>query len=298
MTTPVALITNLCKQQALEHSEDFARSSIEEIRFFLCRQHQQRTPKVYSKGVVITIQGYKEAYCAGQKLAYGPGQCLVAASNLPMECETFASPEKPLMGMCIDLDSKIISELSLLLKQHNGDDYFDGVVGNGIAVFDQDESFKHTVHSLLAVLSSPVEAVALGNHYYRELHYRLLTSPQRHLVATLCQQDHVLSRISQVTEFIQNHYEKKLTVEVLAQQAGMSISAFHRAFKQAVEDSPLQYLKKIRLTQAKRLMAHHGLAANSAAFEVGYESPAQFSREFKRYFGLPPSKAAQIGFQS
>ena len=89
-------------------------------------------------------------------------------------------------------------------------------------------------------------------------------------------------------------YGGKIVIDDLAAMAGMSTSTFHRAFKEALSDSPLQYLKKIRLNQAKQLITTEGLAAGTAAYRVGYESPAQFSREFKRYFGLPPSQATNL----
>lgn len=94
---------------------------------------------------------------------------------------------------------------------------------------------------------------------------------------------------------MQEHYEQKLAIDEMANMAGMSVSAFHRAFKQVVTDPPLQYIKKIRLNKAKTMMVQDGMPANVAAVKVGYESATQFSREFKRYFGLPPSKADEIG---
>lgn len=94
---------------------------------------------------------------------------------------------------------------------------------------------------------------------------------------------------------VQSHYDQKLAINDLADMAGMSVSAFHRAFKQVVTDPPLQYIKKIRLNKAKTMMSQDGMPANIAALKVGYESPTQFSREFKRYFGVPPSKASHIG---
>ncbi|NEQ46564.1 MAG: helix-turn-helix transcriptional regulator [Leptolyngbya sp. SIOISBB] len=104
------------------------------------------------------------------------------------------------------------------------------------------------------------------------------------------------ARITKALDRIHRDFATPLTVEILAEAAHMSISAFHRAFKQVTEDSPLQYLKKIRLNKAKSLIVHEGIPANVAATRVGYESASQFSREFKRYFNVVPSQAGKIGY--
>ena len=96
--------------------------------------------------------------------------------------------------------------------------------------------------------------------------------------------------------FAHRHYHESISVETLARQAAMSTSAFHRAFKRVTGESPLQYVKKLRLNKARTLLVHQDVAVSDAAFQVGYESPAQFSRDFRRYFGAPPSQARGTGY--
>ena len=106
------------------------------------------------------------------------------------------------------------------------------------------------------------------------------------------------TRIAKALTYMRLNYAKPLTVEMLSANIGMSTSVFHRCFKQITGNSPLQYLKQVRLNQAKSLIIHNGANVNMAAASVGYESPSQFSREFKRYFGVPPTKARDTGYQS
>jgi AraC-like DNA-binding protein len=109
----------------------------------------------------------------------------------------------------------------------------------------------------------------------------------------LASRDEHFARIARVLKHVHSEYAKPLSVEELARKAGMSVAAFHHYFKLVTASSPLQYLKRIRLDQARRLMAHDGYNAGTAARAVGYESPSQFSREFKRLFGVTPLAEAE-----
>ena len=103
--------------------------------------------------------------------------------------------------------------------------------------------------------------------------------------------------MTKAVNYINDNFDEKISIEQLADIAGMSTSAFHRAFKLSITDSPLQYIKKVRLNQAKNLLVKDGLSASEAALKVGYESISQFSREFKRYYGLPPSRALELSYR-
>ncbi|MEG3638472.1 helix-turn-helix transcriptional regulator [Magnetococcus sp. PR-3] len=104
------------------------------------------------------------------------------------------------------------------------------------------------------------------------------------------------AQVAKALELIHQSYAENISVERLAKEAGMSVSAFHRAFKHVTAHPPLQYLRRIRLNNAKNLMAQHGMRVSHAATEVGYERVFQFSREFKRHFNRPPTRAAEIGY--
>ena len=142
---------------------------------------------------------------------------------------------------------------------------------------------------LLKVLRSEREARILGPGLIREIHYRALCGSQAPVLHSLTRGGDSRSQVMQVIGLMENDCRKKFDIQQLAGAAHMSVSAFHKAFREITADSPLQYLKKIRLAHARDLLIRQKMRANMAAGEVGYESAAQFSREFKRYFGESPA---------
>lgn len=143
---------------------------------------------------------------------------------------------------------------------------------------------------LVQCLRSASEAQILGPGIVREILYRALCGTQAPVLYALALHSGTFSQVARVLKVMQSDYAEKMDVEQLAQTAHLSVSAFHRAFKEITSDSPLQYLKKIRLTKARDLMLQESVKANIAADQVGYESASQFSREFKRYFGQSPAE--------
>jgi AraC-like DNA-binding protein len=141
---------------------------------------------------------------------------------------------------------------------------------------------------LVECLKSPRDSRILGRQMVREVVYRVLCGEQGGALRALATRDDHFTRIARVLKLIHAEYAKPLSAEVMARRAGMSVSAFNHHFRLVTASSPLQYLKRIRLDYAKRLMAHDGHNASTAARAVGYESHSQFSREFKRLFGTTP----------
>lgn len=294
----VSLMNSLCLQHALTEQDGIAQSYLNGVELFRTTQAHCKTPMMYRQGLIILIQGNKVGSIADRHFAYGPEQSLLTTAPYPLECETSATPDNPVTGLWLSLDPVLISALIEQIQAHQDADYFDGEHSFGIDLIAHTPRLQQSIEALLCALQSPMESALLGPEKVRELFYQLLTGPKRHVLAQLCQQDHALQRVIRAINYIQAHCQEKLSIEVLAEQAQMSTSAFHRAFKRSVADSPLQYIKKVRLNKAKSLITHQGMSANAAAFAVGYESAPQFSREFKRYFGLPPSQAVQIGLQA
>lgn len=142
---------------------------------------------------------------------------------------------------------------------------------------------------LLDVMERPLDARILGKQIIREILYHVLTGPRGVLLALVSRQTH-FSLISRVLKRIETKYTENLNVEQLAAEANMSVSAFHHNFKAVTSTSPLQYLKSYRLHKARMMMIHDGMKASAAAMRVGYESASQFSREFKRFFGVTPGR--------
>ncbi|CEO41837.1 AraC family transcriptional regulator [Photobacterium kishitanii] len=289
---PSALITlaaSLCEHYGLAHQSGRVDTYLAGIRLFRIDGYRKYSPQMYEQGIVIIIQGRKIGHLNQYQFNYDPQQCLLVTTPYPIVCETFASFEQPLMGINIDFDITVISQLVTMIESQQQRRFnYEGSCG--VATTGMTQHMYRSVEQLLEVLHDPLDAQVIGPSLIRQLFYYLLQSEQGYLLAQYCEQDSVLAKISAVIDYVQQHYDTKLHVHELAAMAGMSVSVFHKVFKQVVTDPPMQYIKKIRLNNAKTLMLQHGMAANVAAGQVGYESPTQFSREFKRYFGLPPSK--------
>ena len=150
------------------------------------------------------------------------------------------------------------------------------------------EELSGAVIRLLECLKCPLDSRLLGRQTVREIFYRVLRSEHGGALRVLARRDEQFSRIARVLKHLHAACAEPFHAEDLAKRAGMSVSAFHYHFKLVTASSPIQYLKRIRLDQARRLMVHDGYNASSAARAVGYESPSQFSREFKRLFGVTP----------
>jgi AraC-like DNA-binding protein len=261
------------------------------VRFFKSTQPIPRKPMVYDPGICIVAQGHKIGYLGGQKFQYDADHYLVSSVTMPFECETFASPEDPLLGLYIDIDMGQLHDLigRLGLQTEIGITSEKGLPrGIGPAVMDEDMADATT--RLVKCLQSDAESQILGPGLVREILYRALCGTQAPILYSLAMHRGTFSQVAYALKVMQSDYAAKLDVEQLASKARMSASAFHRAFKEITSDSPMQYLKKIRLTKAKDFIVQENMKAYIAADKVGYESSSQFSREFKRYFGQSPAE--------
>jgi AraC-like DNA-binding protein len=246
---------------------------------------------VYDPGICIVAQGHKIGYLGGRKFRYDANHYLVTSVTMPFECETFASPEEPLRGLYIDIDMgqlhDLIGRMDLQTPIDNAGEK-DLPRGIGPAVMDEDMADATT--RLVKCLQSETESQILGSGLVREVLYRALCGTQAPILYSLAMHRGTFSQVARILKIMQSDYAGKLDVEQLANMAHMSASAFHRAFKEITSDSPMQYLKKIRLTKARDLIMQESMKAYIAADKVGYESSSQFSREFKRYFGQSPAE--------
>ena len=265
-------------------------SRLKEVLFFQETKYVPRRPIVYDPGIAIVAQGHKIVYLGGQKFQYDANNYLVTSVTMPADCETCASPEEPVRGIYIYIDMAqlhdLIGRMGPQTPIGNGNEK--GLpLGIGPAVMDKEMADATT--RLVKCLQSEAEAQILGPGLVREILYRALCGTQAPVLYSLAMHSGTFSQVAHALKVIQSDYSEKLDVEQLAGTARMSASAFHRAFKEITSDSPMQYLKKIRLTKARDLMAQENMKAYIAADKVGYESSSQFSREFKRYFGQSPA---------
>ena len=258
------------------------------VKILYSTVHQPRTPVMYTPSVVIIFQGHKVGYLGSKVFQYDPKNYLILSVPLPFECETFASPEIPLAGISIQVDSQMLQDLMMTM----GDDELEKPPGNtsGVNSAPLTEEMLCATERLLDVMSIARDARVLGPQIVREILYYVLCGSCGGALQALVNRHGHFNQITKTLRRIENHFADNLSVEQLAAEVNMSVSAFHHNFKAVTNTSPLQYLKSYRLHRARMMMLHDGLKASTAAIKVGYESASQFSREFKRYFGHTPSE--------
>ncbi len=231
-----------------------------------------------------------------QVYVYDSMRYLVLSVPLPVKAGVVeASPEKPFMSLVFEIDTAAVSELLLEVDQQDASPDQQTSSGGvpGMYVSRIDEELTGAVIRLLRALDDPTDLSVLGPQYSREILYRVLRGEQGHLLRTAALAASQSHRVAQVIHYMESNYEQPLDIPTLAREAGMSTSSLHHTFKEVTSMSPLQYLKQIRLHRARLIMLEQGSGAGQAAYQVGYASPSQFSREFKRLFGQSPRQEVQ-----
>ena len=246
----------------------------------------ERVPGVYNPSVCVIVAGSKHAYHDGRTYRYGPDRYLCATMPTPVEAEIpHASPDEPVLGILIDLETRTMTELMIRCRAAHPQPPDPADSTNGLSVAAWDQRFATALLRALELLDEPEALDVLGDGRLRELLFTLIDGPAgpaiRHAVAA--PSHHLVP----VLTYMRNHLDEPLAVEDLADRAGMSRAAFDRHFKTTTSMSPLKYLKALRLNDAAMLIAN-GANITQAATRVGYASPSQFSREFKRHFGTSP----------
>ncbi len=276
---------------ALRHAQGDGvhESLVPELQFIRASQPAQPLPAVYEPGLVLVLQGRKQATLGPEVLRYDPLHCLVVSmTTLPVGQITEASSEHPYI--CLRLQSTPTDLAALMLdagptssalSEHVGPPCSMNLAPVGAALMD-------AALRLLRLLDAPHDIPVLAPLLKREVFYRVLTGPLGSRLRALAQADSHSHRIARAIELLRQRYDQPLRVQELADAAHMSTSTLHLHFKQITSLSPLQYQKQLRLQHARRLMLANGVDASHAAIQVGYESASQFSREYRRLFGRPP----------
>ena len=252
-----------------------------------------RTPVLYEPSIVVIAQGHKVGYVGGRAYRYDPGNYLILSVPLPFECETNpAGPRRPMLGVSVRVDLPTLGEV--LLASGDRRRPRPGAATRAIYSAPLDDRIRGAAERLLECLDTPGEAAVLGPQIRREIIFRALCGPHGDGLRALAATHGRLAQIAPTLERMHARPAEPVEVAALAERAAMSVSAFHEHFRAVTATSPLAYLKSVRLHKARLLMAYDGLGAAEAAGRVGYESPSQFSREFKRLFGRPPAADAAL----
>ncbi len=255
--------------------------------------YQRRAnPLLYRPALCITVQGSKSATFGDHCHPYSAGQALLVSVEMPgFGTVTEASPDKPYLGVILELDLAILravaSELTDPPKPSDS-------VGSGVCVTDFDGPLMDCTVRILRLLDAPSAIPVLYPTIMREISYWLLSGPHGGDVVRMTLSNDHEHRILQAIHYLRDHFAKAVRIGDLAAIAQLSPSAFHRQFKAVTAMTPLQYQKQLRLLEARRLMIAGAANVEDAAFRVGYESPSQFSREYGRTFGLPPRRDVNL----
>lgn len=274
----------------LAPTEGFTFPGLDGVKLMRSNRSHPRSPVLYEPCICFIFQGRKIGYLGDMSFVYDAQHYLVLSVPLPFETETQASPEEPLLGVAIRLNLSVVAELLLALDEAGG---FAENEPKGIYATPMDVTLSDAVCRLLHVLSSPIEARLLGPAILREIYFRVLAGPQGGAIRAALAHRSQFSKVAKALRRIHAEYHSDLDVAKLADEAGMSVPAFHATFKAVTATSPIQYVKTTRLHQARLLMVQDGISAAVAANRVGYESASQFSREFKRLFGRTPLEEAR-----
>lgn len=271
-------------------SEDgMMETGVKGVHLFQLTKPFRCAPAVYEPSVVAILSGIKEAIFDGKRREYSVSKYMCCTMSMPVEAGApLASPDNPLLGVYIVLDTRMMTEVAIemesaatVIRKPN-----EGELPKGLALARWDDAFTEALLRLLQLGDNQVDKAVLGEGRLRELYYAVLKGDAGNSAKRAFG---VGNEIARSIEYLTAHLDEKVTIDQLASQVGMSRAVFHRKFKQATTMSPIQFVKSMRLNSAAMKIAE-GMNVNAAAMKVGYVSSSQFSREFKRMFGQSPKQ--------
>ena len=264
-------------------------TAIEPLR--LIRYTQPTRPLHIQQSVALWVlaQGRKRLVLADETFTHGTDSCLVVAFDLPVVTHVLdASPDVPFLGLALALDP---AEVAATMATHDlGTELPGAEMPWGVSLRRATHDLLDAAVRLVRLLQSPGDIEALAPLVLEEIRYRLLRGPHGAFARQIAKADPRLEAVAHAIEWLKERYAEPYELEALTREVGMSASALHRHFKAVTAMTPLQYQKELRLRDARARMLSEGLDAATAGHRVGYASPSQFSREYRRLFGAPPAR--------
>ena len=241
---------------------------------------------MHEQAVVFVAKGSKRVVIGENIFTHAADEFLIVSVEVPVIGEvTDATPAEPYLCMRLHLNVAVLRELIVEAELQNEVAHR---LSLGLALGTMTPQLLAAVTRLVALLDAPRDIPVLAPMAEREILYRLLVSDQAGRLLQMARPRSNLSEVSKAIDFIKRNFDKALRMSDVARKAGMSLSALNQHFRAATAMSPLQYQKHVRLQAARRLILTESVDAAAAAYRVGYESPSQFSREYRRLFGAPP----------
>lgn len=270
--------------------EGYNATRLDGVRILRTEAVLHDVPVLYRPGAVFVLQGSKRGLLEGETYRYDEDHYLAVSVPVPFRMQSTASPERPLFAVYVEFDLQLAAEIALSVEAHGqlSEDKAKGLMSSRM-----DPAIEDTLLRLLTALRSPVETAVLGAGLLRELHYRVLVGPQGGAMIAALRQKGPSGKIVRSLAWLRRNYGTEIAIADLARDAGMSVPSFHVHFKALTGSSPMQYVKALRLHEARLMIARQTGTIAEVATHVGYASPAQFSRDFKRYFGRTASEETQ-----
>lgn len=242
---------------------------------------------LYSPAICVIAQGAKEVQLGDERYRYDPAHYLICALDVPIISQVVeATPEKPYLSLKLNLDPALVASVSIETSVSPKSD-------NSVRAMNVNELHGDLLDAfvrLVRLLEKPADYMAISPMVLREIIYRLLATDEGPRLRQMAVFGGHTNRIAKAVDTLKTKFDQDLRIEDLARDLGMSVSSFHQHFKTATSMSPLQFQKQLRLQEARRLLLFEGFDASSAAERVGYDDASQFSREYKRLFGDPPTR--------
>ena len=265
-------------------------TAIKNVGVFRVSQTVPKTPTMEIPAIIAVAQGRKRSYVGEQTYDCKRGNVLLGFYPVPGAMEIVeASPEKPFLLAGVQIDQQRMMDVLLRLERIDADLVKPEQMDlSSICSMPLDDGLLDAFIRLFEILRNPIDAAMLGDTMVDELYYRLLSSPRGKELRFLLQHRGDIQRIAKVVDYIYQNMDQSISVDKLAERVSMSRSAFYQNFRQVMHMSPFQYIKSVKLYEAQKLL-RGGKKASEAGYLVGYNSLAQFSREYKRHFGVSPS---------
>jgi AraC-like DNA-binding protein len=240
---------------------------------------------LHEPALCMIVQGSKEVVLGEQRFIYDPTKYLLISVSLPLTGEILeATPHQPYLCFRLDLDAALLNALITDVGQQENH----GHPAAGLALNTPSSELLAAVVRLLSLLETPEDIAVLAPLAEREILYRIMKDDTTGMLYQIAAGDSKLHQVSRAVTWLKHNYREPFSIERLTQETHMSPSTLHHHFKTVTGMSPLQYQKQLRLQEARRLLLAQTVDAATAGHTVGYESPSQFSREYRRLFGASP----------
>lgn len=286
-SNPKPMIASLRDKIArLTEDMDGYTTAIPGLSLFRREKPSEPTCGMYEPSICLVVQGTKRVMLGEDTYVYDAEHYLITSVHLPTIVQVMeASPDKPYLGLSLKFDLREVSQLMVdsSLPQPRTQQS-----SRGMATGKVTQPLLNAFIRLIELLDDKEDIPILAQVIQREIIYRLLVGEQGARLRQIASAGSQSQQIARAIEWLKNNFTQPLSVDDLAEKASMSNSTFHHHFRSMTALSPLQYQKQLRLQEARRLMLAERMDAANAAFQVGYESPSQFSREYNRHFGAPP----------